>query len=188
MNSRGAYLAPHFASSFDFKNYNSMLDIAGGSGIYAATVANLYDHLKVSVLERPPVDQVARKSLQEFNSGNKVAVIPGDMFKDPLPAGYDIHLYSHVLHDWNAEQNKELIRKSYQELNEGGSILILDAHLDKHKDGPVAVAEYSVLLMFATPGKCYSIGEMEHMLLEAGFKNIHYLPLVVNRSLIIGKK
>jgi hypothetical protein len=28
-------------------------------------------------------------------------VITGDMFTDPLPDGYDVHLYSQVLHDWD---------------------------------------------------------------------------------------
>ncbi|MCK5108481.1 MAG: hypothetical protein KAR25_02205, partial [Methanosarcinales archaeon] len=56
------------------------------------------------------------------------------------------------------------------------------------KDGPLAVAEYSVLLMFLTEGRCYSISEMEEVLVEVGFSEITYVPTVANRSVIVGKK
>jgi len=50
--------------------------------------------------------------------------------------------------------------------------MIHDAHLNAEKNGPLPVAEYSVLLMFSTEGKCYSISEMEDMLSETGFSEI----------------
>ena len=31
---------------------------------------------------------------------DRIDVVTGDMFTDPLPSGFDAHLYSHVLHDW----------------------------------------------------------------------------------------
>jgi hypothetical protein len=54
--------------------------------------------------------------------------------------------------------------------------MIQDAHINTAKNGPLPVAEYSVLLMFASEGKCYSISEMK------------YVPTVANRSVIIGEK
>lgn len=34
---------------------------------------------------------------------DRIDVITGDMFAEPLPAGFDVHLYSHVLHDWDRQ-------------------------------------------------------------------------------------
>jgi tRNA A58 N-methylase Trm61 len=188
MNSRGAYLAPYLAENFDFNPFKSFLDIAGGSGIYASAIAQKYPQLKVTVFERPPVDHIARQALSKTGLHNKVDVLAGDMFKDELPEGFDIHFYSHVLHDWNLEQNRQLVENSYKNLNPGGFIMILDAHLNREKSGTVPVAEYSVLLMFATPGKCYALSELEPLLSESGFVNFQYVPLVANRSLVIAQK
>ena len=55
---------------------------------------------------------------------------------------------------------------------QGGMIMIHDAHLNAEKNGPLPVAEYSVLLMFSTEGRCYSISEMEDMLDETEFSEI----------------
>ena len=64
--------------------------------------------------------------------------------------------------------------------------MIHDAHLDKNKTAPLSVAEYSVLLMFSTHGRCYSFAEMEMLLKKQGFIDICFQKSVANRSIITG--
>jgi hypothetical protein len=66
--------------------------------------------------------------------------------------------------------------------------MIQDAHINAAKNGPLPVADYSVLLMFASEGKCYSISEMEELLEATGFSEMEYVPTFANRSVIIGEK
>jgi hypothetical protein len=188
MDSRGAYLSPHMAGALDCTGHESLLDIAGGSGIYACAVVSSHEHMRAAVLEKPPVDEAARSAISQRGMSDKVSVITGDMFSDELPPGHDIHLYSHVLHDWGAEAAQELMHKSYRALPPGGMVAVFDAHINAEKNGPLPVAEYSVLLMFSTEGKCYSVKEMEDMLTEAGFEDIRYIPTVAYRSLITAIK
>lgn len=187
MDSRGAWFAPGLASSFPFSGYRKILDIAGASGIYAAAIKKEHPNTKVALLERPPVDEVARKSLEKRGLQHEIEVIAGDMFKD-TPQGYDVHLYSHVLHDWDIDTIMQLCSLSWKTLNPDGRIVIHDAHLNHEKSGPLSVAEYSVLLMFLTEGKCYSLGEIESILSTQGFVDIHFQSTVGNRSVISGKK
>jgi hypothetical protein len=188
MDSRGAYFAPGLARSFNFSVYGSVIDIAGASGIYAACIQAQHPSIKTVLLEKQPVDRIARIGLQKRGLENKIEVIGADMFKDELPGGFDIHLYSHAFHDWGIEDNRQLVRKSYRSLNRGGLILIHDAHVNREKDGPLSVAEYSVLLMFSTMGKCYSVGEMEELLLSEGFIDIEFKETIGNRSILTGRK
>jgi hypothetical protein len=67
-------------------------------------------------------------------------------------------------------------------------LIVHDAHLNRDKSGPLPVAKYSALLMSVTEGKCYSIGEMETLLTEAGFTEIVYTPTVADRSIITARK
>ena len=188
MDSRGAYFAPGLASTVDFSKYNSVLDIAGGSGIYAVTIKNHYPSIRAGLLEKDPVDKVVKRSLAKKGLSNYLDIYEGDMFRDEYPSGFDVHLYSHVIHDWDVKEIEILIGKSWRTLEPGGIIMIHDAHLDKNKRGPLSVAEYSVLVMFATPGKCYSVGEIEEMLQRTGFINIRYQPTRWNRSVITGTR
>ena len=188
MDSRGTYLAPALAASIDLTNYHNLLDIAGASGIYASSIVFKNPHILASVLEKPPIDKMTEYSINKRGMTDKIKVIAGDMFKDKIPKGFDIHLFSNVLHDWGSNKVKKLLKKSYLNLKSGGMVIIHDAHINADKFGSLPVAEYSVLLMFSTEGKCYSILEIEKLLKEVGFSEIKYIPTVANRSVIIGNK
>ena len=147
-----------------------------------------YPDLRATIFEKPPVDKIAKYSVNKFGLADRINVLTGDMFHDSFPKGYDIHFVSNILHDWDLKEVKGILRNSFQSLNSGGMIMIHDAHINKAKTGPISVAEYSVLLMFLSEGKCYSLYEMKEALEETGFNNIEYKPTVLNRSIITAKK
>jgi protein-L-isoaspartate O-methyltransferase len=188
MNSRGAYLANGLADAVDLEKYNKILDIGGGSGIYSAVLLNKNLKMTAAVYEKTPVDKVARYSINGFGLNKRMDVIQGDMFNKNLPGGYDVHLLSHVIHDWDFNEVEKISKKSFNSLDPGGLVVIHDAHINENKTGPLSVAEYSVLLMFLTEGKCYSIAEIKGVLDKAGFRNIEYIPTILNRSIITGLK
>jgi 3-hydroxy-5-methyl-1-naphthoate 3-O-methyltransferase len=188
MDCRGVVLAPALAERVDLQSHRHLLDIAGGSGVYACAMAARHSHLRATVMERPPVDAIARKSLAERGFADRVGVIAGDMFADALPGGCDAHLFSNVLHDWDERRVRELLQKSFAALPPGGAIVIHDAHINADKTGPLPVAAYSALLMTITEGKCYSEKEMGDYLRDAGFGDVTYSPTAVDRSVIMARK
>jgi hypothetical protein len=118
----------------------------------------------------------------------RVSVDAGDMFAGPLPRGFDLHLYSNVLHDWDTEKVRALLAASFAALDPGGMLMIHDAHLDADKRGPLPVAEYSALLMHSTEGKCYSRAEMASYLGDAGFSAVTFTPTAADRSVMTANK
>ncbi|HLH53132.1 MAG TPA: methyltransferase [Verrucomicrobiae bacterium] len=188
MDCRGVYLAPALARAVDCSGHHHLLDIAGGSGIYACAFAAIHPNLNATVLEKSPVDRIANESIAQRGFSKKVSVKTGDMFQDSFPTGCDIHLFSNVLHDWDCPEVEKLIGKSFASLPPRGLIVIHDAHIDPDKTGPLAVAAYSALLMTITEGKCYSQTEMEDFLQQAGFSNVKWFPTAADRSGITAQK
>jgi 3-hydroxy-5-methyl-1-naphthoate 3-O-methyltransferase len=188
MDCRGIYLAPALAKNVDLNQYTHLLDIAGGSGIYACSVVAHHPHLRATVFEKKPVDAIARKCIADRGFAEQVAVTVGDMFKEDLPNHCDLHLFSNVLHDWDEPEVRQLIRKSFRALRPGGLLLIHDMHINAGKTGPLPVAAYSALLMTITEGKCYSTTEIDAYLTEAGFTHPHFIATAADRSLITARK
>ncbi len=188
MDSRGAFLAPALAQRIDFKDYNRLLDIGGASGIYSAAIVLKHQNMSAAVLEKPPIDRIARHSINKRGLSGRITVIGSDMFKEKLPEGYDVHLYSNVFHDWDEGEIRGLLKKSYEALDGEGMIVVHDAHLNPEKNGPLEIAEYSVLLMLSTRGKCYSCREVGTFMEEAGFSGIQVIPTVASRSIITAVK
>lgn len=188
MDCRGAYLGAALARELRPGARTRLLDIAGGSGIYACALVARHPALRATVFERPPVDRIARRQIAQRGYADRVAVAAGDMFADPLPAGHDVHLFSNVLHDWDVPEVRRLLAASYAALPPGGLVVIHDAHLDEDKSGPLPVARYSALLMAVTEGRCYSTHEMRALLVDAGFGDFRFAPTVVDRSVVTAVK
>jgi len=188
MDCRGVFLAPAMAAALDCSQHRRLLDVAGGSGIYACAILARNTHLSATVFERPPVDGITRASLSTRGFTDRISVHTGDMFVDPFPRDCDVHLFSNVLHDWDFPRVRELLAKSFQSMPAGGQIVIHDAHVNAEKTGPLPVAAYSTLLMTITEGKCYSQNEMRALLEKAGFMDVRHNETVADRSIITARK
>lgn len=188
MDARGVSLAPALAAAVDLAGAARLLDVAGGSGVYARALVDRFPGLRATVLERAPVDDVARAALAHRGDGGRVEVVTGDMFAGPLPGGFDVHLYSHVLHDWDEPEVRGLLAASFAALPPGGLVVDHDAHLDPGKAGPLPVARYSVLLMHSTRGRCWSLDELDAFLGDAGFTDVSVAPTAADRSVVTARK
>ena len=188
MDCRGIYLAQAVAKALDLSAQRHLLDIAGGSGIYACALAAHWPALRGTVLEKPPVDRIAARAIATRGYSERVDVHAADMLSAPLPTIADTHLYSNVLHDWDEPVVRELLAKSFAALPPGGVIMVHDAFLNADKSGPLHVAEYSVLLMHSSEGRCYSVAEMEEYLTDAGFRGAAYVPGAAVRGIVSATK
>ncbi len=188
MDCRGIFLSQALAKRTDLSGYSRLLDIGGGSGIYACTFCAHYPNLEATVYEQSPVDRIAQRGIEERGYTGRVTVATGDLHKDELPTDCDVHLYSNVLHDWGLKEVRHLLALSFRTLKPGGTLIIHDAFINPGKNGPLAVAEYSAMLMHSTQGKCYSFGEYSELLSEAGFIPGTYRDTAADRGFMTGKK
>jgi len=188
MDCRGLYLGQALATRLDLRGRTKLLDIGGGSGIYACSLVAHHPHLCATVFDQPPVDKIAAKLIAQRGFNDSIGVLACDMFKEPLPRDSDIHLYSNVLHDWGVPEVRQLVAASFNALKPGGLLIIHDAFISADKTGPLPVAAYSALLMHSTQGKCYSTAEYEEFLGEAGFSEFQFCTTAADRGALTASK
>jgi SAM-dependent methyltransferase len=174
-------LAPHIGAR------RHLLDVGGGSGIYASALVAAYPELSASVLEQSPVDSICRQEIANYGLEDKITVIAADMFAQDWPT-VDMILFSNVLHDWDFPEVKILLQKATEVLTHGGLLIIHDAFINDDKCGPLAVAEYSSLLMNITQGKCYSPQEYAAMLTDLGYEIGQYQDTIGDRGFMTAVK
>lgn len=187
MDCRGALLGPALAQSIDLSKHHRLLDIGGGSGIYACACVDAYPELSATVFEQSPVDEVARQRIADLGFARRVNVLAGDMFNS-LPHNYDVHLFSNVLHDWDEPDVHTLLNTSAKSLPPGGLLIIHDAFLNEDKSGPLPVAEYSALLMHTTRGRCYGTAELARWTTNVGLTPMGYRETRVDRGVFMAVK
>jgi predicted O-methyltransferase YrrM len=182
------YLGQALATRLDLRGGTRLLDIGGGSGIYACSLVAQHPHLRATVFDQRPVDQIAAKLVAQRGFSDRVRVVAGDMFKDSLPGDCDVHLYSNVLHDWGVPEVRQLVAASFNALKPGGLLIIHDAFINADKSGPLPVAAYSALLMHSTQGKCYSTAEYEDFLGTEGFREFQFQTTAADRGALTARK
>ncbi|MFE7114382.1 methyltransferase [Streptomyces sp. NPDC057654] len=178
MYSISTFTARALAQVHDFTRHSRLLDVGGGAGAFPIELCRRFSRLSATVFDLPPVCDLARKKIAEARLESSVDTLGGDFHRDAgLPGGYDAILLSMILHDWDEETGRALLRKCRAALAPGGSVLICELLLNDERTGPPAAALMGMNMLVETEGgKNYSAAEYSTWLREEGFARVEVLP------------
>jgi len=145
-----------------------LLDVGGGSGVLSIAIAQRHP-IEAQIYDIQQVCSIAKEYIDQYQLSERITTITGDMFTDAFPIGHDAVLFSQILHDWNPQQGKELLKKATKSLPQGGWIIIhekLTNPNDQHK--PIANALVNLDMLIWTEGQQYSASELEKLLADCG--------------------
>lgn len=184
---RAYNVAPHLASQARLEDAWLLVDVGGGTGLYAFALLQRFPQLRAVILDSPQVLKVAGELAAEQGVADRVELQPGDMFADPIPAA-DVVLLSNVLHDWDEPECQTLVARCAASLPSGGRLLIHDVLLDDSLDGPLPIALYSAALFALTEGRAYSAAEYRLWCASAGLEIESCLPTSAHCWLMTARK
>src|SRR5262249_29398571 len=124
MQNLSALVALEVASVVDLSAARRVVDVGGAEGALVAELVRADPSLDGVVFVLPHVVASARASLQARGLGDRVETVAGDFFQSVPPA--DVYLLKQVLHDWNAEQCRTILRHCARGLDPGGRVLIVE--------------------------------------------------------------
>jgi predicted O-methyltransferase YrrM len=154
---------------FDFSTCDSLLDVGGGSGALAITIAQAKPHLKATVLELPAVAPITRQFIDEANLAERVTALVGDAVHDSLHGSYDVIVARHVTQVLSAEDCRTLLNNLANVLNPGGVIHLVGWVLDDSRVSPQNTVGYNLVLLTAyQDGQAYTEQEYREWFAEAG--------------------
>jgi len=185
---RAKNVAPAVAARLDLAGAKTVLDLGGGTGIYSIALVQQNPNVKAIVFDRPEVLKVAAEMTAAYGTSERVELVPGDMFADPLPTGCDVVLLSNILHDWDVAECEALLKRAVGALAPGGRIVIHDVFLDDALDGPLPISLYSAALFTLTEGRAYSAAEYRAMFGKIGFTAGDVVPTAIHCGLLVGSR
>ncbi len=150
-----------------------LLDVGGGSGCFSIAMAQHFPEVRCTVMDLPAVCEVAQTYIEAGGVSDRVDTCSLNMFNGSWPTGYDGILFSNVFHDWNSERNLLLARRAHDALPAGGRIFLHEMLLADDGSGPRTAASFSMLMLFGTQGRQYSLQELQRLLTNAGFVDVN---------------
>jgi predicted O-methyltransferase YrrM len=173
MHSISTVTARVLAQAVDLSGARRLLDVGGGSGAYDIELCKHYPSLRATVFDLPFVAAIAGAKAAALGLSDRVDTCGGDFFTDSaLPPGYDVHLFSMIMHDWTEEHDRELLAKSYEALESGGTVVISELLVDDDKTGPAPAALMSLNMLIETEGRNYTPAEYGAWLRDTGFRDV----------------
>jgi hypothetical protein len=188
MHSHSLPAAMGVARYGDFAGVRQLLDVAGGSGCFCIALALRDPQLRCTVLELPAVCPVTEHYIARAGLQGRISTVAANMFTDAWPTGYDAVLFSNIFHDWDRESCLHLSRCSFAVLPPGGRIYLHELLLADTKDGPLAAASFSLVMLTGTRGQQFTLGELSDLLGEAGFAGVSLLSTYADYSLVTASK
>lgn len=186
MSSSLALIADHILDSYPLTNYQSLIDVAGGTGQFTRLVQQRYPELSTTVLDLPEVVSEA-KTLQ---IQHKTRFIATDMFQSPLPENTELFSLIRVLHDHDDEPVKHLLARLYDALRPGGHLLIAEPMAGTAGAAPIGDTYFSFYLWAMGSGRPRTAKELQAMCLAAGFTRVREFktPIPALTRLLVAEK
>lgn len=150
----------------------SLLDVGGGSGIFAIEIARANPKLAATILEIGTMCTAAQVYIDKFAMGGRVSTLAVDMFRQDWPHGHDAHFFSNIFHDWSDKTCRLLATKSFAALPSGGRIMLHEIMMNDDGTGPLIAAAFSMLMLLGTRGRQFSLPELKDFLEGAGFVDV----------------
>ncbi len=156
-------------ASFEFGNFNQMLDIGGGQGTFATNVARYCPELEVGVFDLPSVVKKGKQRQQTGQTDPRINFTGGSFFEDELPKGADLLTLIRILHDHDDEPARKIIEAAYAALGPGGTLLIAEPMCTGGHAGRISDAYFNFYLYAMGSGRPRKPEELQSMLKAAGF-------------------
>jgi acetylserotonin N-methyltransferase len=166
MHGYGMISSPAVVAAFDLSRFSSIVDLGGATGHLALAARDRYPAMKATLFDLPSVIEVAKEHV-----GNRVSLVAGDFFVDPLPAA-DLYAVGRILHDWTEAKIATLLEKIYGALPNGGGLLIAEKLLKEDRSGSVTTHMQSLNMLICTEGRERTLSEYSALLQVAGFREI----------------
>jgi hypothetical protein len=184
--SHGGNLA--IARQFPWKNYKTAVDVGTAQGDLITQVALANPHLRGTGFDLPQVQPIFEDYVKANGLAGRVQFSPGSFFDLPLPKA-DVVMMGHILHDWNLEVKRMLIRKAYEALPDGGAYIVYESIIDDDRSVNAFGLLMSLNMLVETPGGFdYTGADCAGWMKEAGFKQTRVEHLVGPDSMVIGIK
>ena len=165
---------PAVARAYDFSRVKTIVDIGGATGNMLAAILSHHAAPRGILFDRPHVVRDAPALLKARGVEERVTIEPGDFF-ERVPAGGDIYLLSHIIHDWNEDQCLTILGHCRNVIKPDGLLLIVETVLPTG-DTPHQGKVQDMVMMVIPGGQERTEAEYASLLGMAGFRLSRVVP------------
>jgi hypothetical protein len=154
--------------AYDFGTFDVVADVGGGSGLLLSAILAANPRLRGILFDVPRVVGRALPQLDSAGVVERCEIRAGDFFES-VPAGADAYVMSHILHDWDDERCRTILRACRSNMAPGARLLVIDVIIapcdNRFDQGKLT----DMQMLFVLTGRERTEDEFRELLGSAGF-------------------
>jgi ubiquinone/menaquinone biosynthesis C-methylase UbiE len=159
---------------YDFSGTDTLTDIGGGYGALTAEILIANPSMKGIVADRAPVIEGARRMLQARGVADRCEVVECDFFEE-IPAGGDVYLMSHILHNWPDRECEMILENCRRAMKPQSRLLIVEIVIPGANQPSVGnLLDLEMLVI--SGGRERTAAEFRELLEGSGFRLSRVIP------------
>jgi hypothetical protein len=174
-------------AAYDFSRHSSVVDVGGAHGKLLEAVLEAAPQLTGILFDTPSVIERAAMLPRKPDTARRCSFAAGDFFES-VPAGKDLYLLKHVLHDWDDERALGILRNVQVAMPPGGRLIIAEQGIaPPGVPNPGKLLDV-VMLSLLESGRERSEEELAALLSRAGLELERTVPTPGPITLFLGIK
>lgn len=173
----------------DFSAYRKMLDIGGGAGGLAITVAKANPKLEATVLDLPSVIPITHDFVQKAGAGGQVKVVAADAVNEEIPGEFDVIVARHLIQVLSEDKAIKLLKNVVRALKPGRVFHLIGWILDDSRLSPENIVHYNLILLTSNEyGQAYTEQLYRDWFNKAGFEDFQRVVMPDGVSFVRAQK
>ena len=185
MHERSQIYSKKIANVVSKGKVGKLIDLGCGPGSYSVEILKKAKNATATLFDRPAALKVAREIHNNKIIYRRLNFVSGDLFDDEFGVGYDTVFLSNIMHIYNVNENKVLLKKIKNTLKQNGRLFLYDFFLKDSKVEPYNAALFAItMLLYTNTGKSYTFSEVYSLLRSIGFGHIKKTNIESGSSII----
>jgi hypothetical protein len=173
------------ATSYDFAGAGLVVDVGGGQGGLLTAILEANPGVNGIVLDLPHVAAMARQQLQARGLASRCRAEAGDFFRE-VPGGGDLYLLRKVIHDWDDERARVLLRCCRAAMTEAARLIVVETVVPAGNE-PAYAKLLDLLMLVYAGGRERTEAEYRELLRSTGFSPMRLVSTASAVSLLEAK-
>lgn len=168
----------------DVGRFTHIVDVGGGTGAFLAAILAKHPATRGVLFDQPHVVSGAEPVLRAAGVRDRCQVVGGSFF-EAVPAGGDAYILKAILHDWEDEPCRQILRTCRQAMADGTALLVVERELARPNQD--LDAKFSDLNMLVGPmGQERTTAEYAALFVATGFRFVGFTPSAVGTGVYEG--
>jgi hypothetical protein len=156
------------ARAYDFGKFETLVDVGGAHGHLLATILRRHKRLRGVLYDQPQVVAGADASGFLSDVAKRCTIEGGDFFAG-VPRGAQAYLMKYIIHDWDDERARTILRHCREAMHPDGRVLVVE-HVIAKGNAPDWAKLLDVNMLALLTGRERTLEQFRALFRSAGLR------------------